>query len=62
MTQRTERTANRRSYAKPRLERVELVPEEAVLQACKAGKYNLPGVCGLSLCVWVFTICSDVGS
>jgi len=62
MTEKMERKTDRRPYVKPQLEQVELVAEEAVLQACKAGSCNLPGACGYSFCVWIFTICSTVGS
>jgi len=56
------RTTHRRLYVKPQLEQVELIAEEAVLTACKAGQFNVPGVCGHSLCVWVFSLCSTQGS
>ena len=37
MTKKTKRSESRRPYTKPLIEKVQLVPEEAVLAACKTG-------------------------
>jgi len=36
MPEKKETTISRRAYCKPQLEQVQLIPEEAVLQNCKA--------------------------
>ncbi len=44
MTSKTEPNSNRRNYIKPQLEQVKLKSEENVLQTCKRGGGNGPGV------------------
>jgi hypothetical protein len=50
-----ETAEERRPYSKPRVQRVELVPEEAVLAACKG--YDLSGPPGLAHCGLPFDAC-----
>lgn len=44
MPEKTEFNSERKSYVKPQIEEVKLVSGEAVLQTCKAGGGDGPGV------------------
>jgi hypothetical protein len=59
MKDRKHETRTRRPYQKPRLEKVKLVTEEAVLTTCKRG---IPLGSGLGGdCMWIIR-CDQVGS
>jgi hypothetical protein len=52
-----ETVEERRPYSKPQVQRVELVPEEAVLGACKGYNIYGPGTPGVEHCGLPFDAC-----